>query len=396
MDIQTNLLALREYARCREITHLFNGEDAEFNSKMDTYILQVLNDYHSQKPLEIPVHLVRYTTEIREQLNDSGIDDSEIRAYLSRFGEYSDTTVLSVLALVFELDIGLSWAPGSVLVKCEGLEFDNDGLLVCPQSPVDFTGPHKFVPGKGKEPVDFAWHCEKKGIAYKDLYVIPFHRNLERYNLGLSDGFLRSLSNFVAIHPDASIRIRISCDTLVEASAFEMAITLAQIRGPIGVSPTKLQSNSFPKNPYGDVTEHLWVEDESGEIPLAQRLFPVDRFQVKWSRDGHVKVCEAEELVLPHNSTAKDDAIIFNRYVHARWDTTKGVFCHFDGSIRGYSHQKYPSRLSSDIKQSKDLSDCYVKLWRLDGEIPFESWADLMARYFQGNNLATEYLESEL
>ena len=395
MDLQTSLLTLREHANGNDIGLLIRGADAAFTSEMDACIRQIIDAHHMGKPLSIPTNMLEYMHSIHDQLREAGLTVSEIQAYLSRFGDFASVTVLSDLALVFELDIGFSWAPGLVGSKCPELEFDDDGLLVGPLGTIDFVGPRNLIPVKGRQTVDFSFNTRKAGIAYKKSYIIPFHYSIDRYNLGLSGGFLRFLSNFVAGHSISTVGVKISGDTLLDMSRYRDSITKAYIRGPKSVSPTKLQSESFPENPHGDVTEHRWIEDDSAESLLSETLFPTEGFQVMWSRRGPLKTCQAEEIVRPNNARATEGDLVYNRYIHAIWDTTRCHFCHFDGGIRGYMDQNYTKRVSSDIRNGRELSNCYIKLWRLDGEISFKNWADLLVRYFFGHNLATEYLEDE-
>ena len=178
-------------------------------------------------------------------------------------------------------------------------------------------------------------------------------------------------------------------------SRFRDSVTKAYIRGPKGISPTKLQSDSFPEKSRGDLTEHRWVEDGFSKPSMSESLFPTEGFQVLGSRNGSLKTCQAEEIVRSDNTIAREGAIVYNRYVHAIWDTTNCFFSHFDGGIRGYVAQDYSNRIFSDIRIGRELSNRYVKLWRLDGEIPFENWENLLVRYFFGHNLATEYLKRE-
>ena len=394
MDIQKKLLALREHAKGNDIAFLMRGGDVAFSSGMDGCIRQIMKAQSLGKPLGFPTNMFEYFDTIQDQLRKAGLADSEIKCFSSRFGKSADVTVLTTIALVFELDIGFSWAPGLVGLKCPDLEFDDDGLLIGPSNTVDFAGPRNPIHVEGGQPVDRSFSSTKVGVAYRNLYVIPFHNNISRYNIGLSGGFLRLMSNFVAEHTDTSVGVKISDNTLLDRSSFRDLDTRAYIRGPKSISPTKLQSDSFPENSRGDVTEHRLLDDGSPESLLSDSFFPTLGFQVLWSRNGNLKTCQAEELVRPDNTTAKDSGVVFNRYVHAIWDTTKCRFSHFDGAIRGYAEQDYAKRVSSDIKNSRELSKKYIKLWRLDGEIPFKNWADLLAKYFQGHNLATEYLEA--
>ena len=396
MDFQNELLELRGHAQGSEIAQLINGSNREFKARLDAYIQTVLNAQNSGQRTKIPTSPVQYFSRILQELYKAGLTESEVDSFSSQFGDHAHITVLSILALVLDLDIGFSWAPGLVGLKCLDLEFDKDGLLVGPSNAVDFSGPRRLVPGPGGRPFNISIGSCKTGIGYKDLYVIPFHNSIERYNLGLSGGFLREISNFVAGSSTTKIRVKISQDILIDMVDFSEMETRAYIRGPIGMSPAKLQTDSFPENPRGDVTEHLWVDNGSRESEISKRFFPIKGFQVMWSRNGALKTCQAEEIVRATNKSAIEGSLIYNRYVHAIWDTDRGCFSHFDGGIRGYKEEDYIKRESLDIRDGRELSTQYVKLWRLDGGIPFAVWAELFVKFFHQNYLALEYIEAGL
>ena len=124
-------------------------------------------------------------------------------------------------------------------------------------------------------------------------------------------------------------------------------------------------------------------------------MFPLVNFQVMWSAKGSLKTCQAEELVRLDNRTSRVGSRIYNRYVHAEWDTAKSCFIHFDGAIRGYSDGNYPCRMAVDMRKAREWSEDYIKLWRLDGEIPFGIWSELFVKFFDQNHLAREYIETE-
>ena len=332
MDLQTSLLALREHAKKHDIGFLVRGQMPHSTSEIDACIQQIIDADHMGKSLSIPTNMLVYMDSIHDQLRKAGLADSEIQAYSSRFDDFASVTVLSVLALVFELDIGFSWAPGLVGSKCPDLEFDDDGLLVGPLDKIDFVDPRKLVPIKGRQPVDFSFGSQKVGIAYKNSYIIPFHYSIGRYNLGLSDGFLRFMSNFVAEHSTVTVGVKVSDDTLLDMSSYRDSITKAYIRGPKGISPTKLQSESFPEDSRGDVTEHRRIEDDS-EILLSERLFPTEGFQVMWSRKGPLKTCQAEEIVRPNNTRATEGDLVYNRYIHAIWTPLDASFAISTGAL---------------------------------------------------------------
>ena len=395
MDFQQGLLDLRVQARKCDVVSLFRCHDTQFSLSIDKYIHRVFERQYEGERVDVPVGIaIRLRPEIVQKLCDEGLVEQEIQSYLDRFDEFAEWTVLSVLALVFELDIGFKWSPGLVCSECRGLEYDRDKLLAGPDELVDFVGPRTLLPADGGQPMNFSRGSTKEGVVFKDSYIIPFHQRLARYNLGLSGGFLRTLSNFVELDSSLRVRFRVSEDTLLDLSRHKESFTAAYIRGPKGVSESKLQSESFPQDPRGDVTEHLWVDDGSSESSISKWMFPLEKFQVMWSSRGSLKTCQAEEIVRLDNRTSHVESRIYNRYSHAIWDTAKGCFTHFDGAIRGYPEGKYPSRVAAnDIRHADEWSEDYIKLWRLDGEIPFGVWSELFVKFFDQNHLAREYIE---
>ena len=395
MDFQEGLLNLRVQARECDVVSLFRCRNTPLSLSIDEYIHRVFKHQNEGERVDIPVDIAQsLKEEIIQQLCAVGLTEPEIQDYLSRFDDLAEYIALSILALVFELDIGFRWSPGLVSSECDGLEYDRDELLLGPANLIDFVGPRTLLPVDGGQPMNFSKMSTKEGVVFKDSYIIPFHQRLARYNLGLSGGFLRTLSNFVELNSSVGVRFKVSEDTLLDLSKHRDSRTRAYIRGPKGISESKLQSDSFPQNPRGDVTEHLWVDDGTSESSISKWMFPLEKFQVMWSSSGSLKTCQAEEIVRSDNKTSRVESRIYNRYSHAIWDTAKSCFTHFDGAIRGYPEGKYPNRVAaSDIRRADEWSEDYIKLWRLDGEIPFGVWSELFVNFFDQNHLAREYIE---
>ena len=314
----------------------------------------------------------RFGPRIREYLECSGVRTQDIDDYCAtRFNDKKSASALMInaLACVFQLDVGLSRVPRQVQQVCKDLEFDKDGLLI---------GPTKGI------------RYEKDGVLYSSNQLIPYNEWIsQRYDLGKSTGFLDTLLRQTGKNPELDLRLRVSTDLIVDPTVFGMYMTKAYTYGPKGISVDKLRSPDFPQNSAGTVTKHLQEDPES----LCNMLFPVSAFEVMWSAKDGLKTVQMEEVVVPDNRQAHLGSRIHNRYIHAIWDPKEECFNHFDGALRIYREDDYAVRLGQDIKASGKAGD-YAKLFRVDGPISFELWADLTVKWFEGNVLASEYLKA--
>jgi len=118
------------------------------------------------------------------------------------------------------------------------------------------------------------------------------------------------------------------------------------------------------------------------EFPLMRTEF------LLYMQDGR-RAIEFEELV-PEQEQPR--GVVVNRYIHALRDAERHVFTHLDGAARWYRKGDYPGRLDTDIAQGRRLSCGYIKLFRVDGDIPDGTWADLVCYFYRGNELVREYL----
>lgn len=69
------------------------------------------------------------------------------------------------------------------------------------------------------------------------------------------------------------------------------------------------------------------------------------------------------------------------------------MFVHIDGAIRKYSADSYLKRTAGNMK-NRDLSQ-RVKLFRVDGKIPFDIWKSIIASYMEHNGTIDEYFNSK-
>lgn len=134
--------------------------------------------------------------------------------------------------------------------------------------------------------------------------------------------------------------------------------------------------------------EHLVGETIHGDLEGGQSILnPYVAASFRWTADDKLKTIEIEELV-PIRSD--EPGLVLARYLHAIRDTSRGVFIHCDGAVKGYEPSLYP-RTVNDFA-SRGRSDQYRKVFRLDGEIQTDEWSRLAALWFRGNRLVLEYL----
>lgn len=138
--------------------------------------------------------------------------------------------------------------------------------------------------------------------------------------------------------------------------------------------------DGFLDDPYA-VGETIHGDREGG----SSIRNPYVALSARWTRDAHLKTVEIEELVpVPAEGWA------LARYLHAIRDTRQQRFIHCDGAVKAYAADTYP-RTAADFPY-RARSDRYRKVFRLDGDIPTDEWADIVPMWFRGNLLILEYL----
>lgn len=274
--------------------------------------------------------------------------------------------LLETLIYIFEPSEVGAWIAPNVLRRLEPtLEFDDDGLLVGPREALRFT---------------------KEGVLTQAHWFL-----YERLpGAGISGAFVEDLLAVVAGLGEEVTHLGLSVkrDAVLAAEHHRLLLTQAYLRGPRDISADRLDDPRFPEEPRGTVTEHRRV----CENPLFA-LFPVERLEVMWSSRDGVKTVQIEELVTADSIRASSESGVSNRYAHARWSTSEKRFIHFDGAHRTYSREAYPQRLQADLRKFDGKAARYQKVFRVDAPLNFDDWARLTVKFFEENELVSEYLE---
>jgi hypothetical protein len=137
-----------------------------------------------------------------------------------------------------------------------------------------------------------------------------------------------------------------------------------------------------------DRVEFYWKYEERDEEGTATR-----KSSKKPKNISRINSFEIEEIVpLTDNMRIRGD-FIATRYLHSERDIDKKAFTHLDGAIKLYDRETYNIRFSQNIPKEIKANH-YVKLFRIDGTIENNEWAELVSSFFIRNELVKEYLES--
>ena len=82
-----------------------------------------------------------------------------------------------------------------------------------------------------------------------------------------------------------------------------------------------------------------------------------------------------------------------NRLIHSEFNTQFKTINHFDGSVLFYEKIALEKRKSVLLSSRPKLSKSKQKLFRIDGKIGFESYKNILLRFFSGNELLLEYFD---
>ena len=151
------------------------------------------------------------------------------------------------------------------------------------------------------------------------------------------------------------------------------------------------------------------IKDELVQIRPPATLDQVDlklffgsaySLHIKWATAGNIKTFQAEAYLLENELIEWRDEIWHPvRYIHAEFDLTIGSFRHFDGAIHFYTTAQYKTMRDADLnynlKYATQIKAPSVKLFRIDGDIPVQSWITLTGQFFLHNPLIIEYFEKD-
>lgn len=209
--------------------------------------------------------------------------------------------------------------------------------------------------------------------------AVPYHRFLWRNFAGnVNDSLTQSLLE-VGSTGAAALRLALNEQHFMAASAFSAYFERDYWRGP-ALSPETLDDpRKIGVTVHGD--------------PLSGLMHEYPRLYVDWSMDkeGH-KVVQIEAL--SDDPGASRAGLRLLRYLHAIRDIKRAIFIYCDGTVRAYTHEQYEVRAAKDYLTGRESAGRYRKVFRLDGDIETNAWSSIAARWFRGNRLVQEYLDS--
>ena len=143
-------------------------------------------------------------------------------------------------------------------------------------------------------------------------------------------------------------------------------------------------TNDIPANKTGQTAYTLNSVDK-----LFTHSYETD-FYWENKKDNSFKL-EIEELQDTRYMAASEG--VFCKYIHSQYNTEISEFDHIDGAIREYYPELYQERIQSNINCSEKAHR--VKLFRVDGVIPFDIWKSIIASYMEYNGTIGEYFNSK-
>ena len=150
---------------------------------------------------------------------------------------------------------------------------------------------------------------------------------------------------------------------------------------------------------YGASLSEAWLDDQYKVGRTVHRdtdgdetLRGFSAFFAHWRMmDADHKVVQMEELQARSEVFRGDLRVV--RYLHAIRDIKTKTFIHCDGAVRAYSVGTYDIRCSQEMPP-EIRADRYRKVFRVDGAISGEQWANVVMAWFRHNYLVSEYFET--
>lgn len=210
-------------------------------------------------------------------------------------------------------------------------------------------------------------------------YVIMLHHCLRRH-YSIFNGFGMIIPYLFGYYQEnrlPSLKIALDLDRIMLSKDWSRFCRRERYYGP-------KFTNDIPANKEGQASYLLDERDR-----LFTNSFKTDLFW-KNKKDNSFQL-EIEELQDTRNSVASE--FIFCKYIHTQYNKEKSTFEHLDGSIRKYISDDYWLRIKSNLKNGDVAKK--IKLFRVDGIIPFDIWKSIIASYMEHNGTIGEYFNSK-
>ncbi len=219
------------------------------------------------------------------------------------------------------------------------------------------------------------------GIEYKD-HILHYHQFLRRgYTSNPNFDFLgRFIRYFLQAGETNQFRIAIDSARLMPKEFYRQIVELDRWFGP-DFDRSKLDD---PRAVGLTVQKRI----RPSVFDLTNRL---GRTEFYWSHRNGIRTLEIEEI---SSEGYTFGSYYLNRYAHSERDIEQRVLRHFDGAVKVYLQDSYAKRLVSQMP-TEFKSHRKVKLFRIDGDIDIEVWADLLAYFYKANEMIIEYFNPE-
>jgi hypothetical protein len=221
-------------------------------------------------------------------------------------------------------------------------------------------------------------NCVAPGVFEKDGLLLFAHqffrRSLSRHNT-LNDPFLGRLMR-TAEDERLDVRIALDEDLVGHPATLLQNIELQYWWGPH----------------FSDKLDEIKAGVTRHEASESDRFFnAVSAAEFWWYEQDGRKTFECEELRdLDMPSLGKSATEFGCRFVHSMLDQKTHQSFHLDGAVRLYNEDLMLERVDQDIMHFGRRAD-YTKIWRVDGDLPVDTWKGLINDYYRDNHLVGEY-----
>lgn len=210
-------------------------------------------------------------------------------------------------------------------------------------------------------------------------YVIMLHQCL-RTHYSIFNGFGRITPYLFGYYQEnrlPSLKIALDLNRIMQKTDWHPYCRRERYFGP-------KFTNVIPANKEGQTSYLLDERDR-----FYTNSFKTD-FYWKNKKDNSFQL-EIEELQDTRYTITPED--ICCKYIHSQYNKTESTFDHLDGSIRKYNPEDYLLRINSNLRNGEVAKK--VKLFRVDGKIPFVVWKNIISSYMEYNSNIWEYFEAD-
>lgn len=314
-----------------ESTYLLGNTSLPETTEENRWMMATRTDYLNEKMIE---RVLRYSQEFNKEVSNLGLMKDECRMMSNGIVLYGyDSIVLDAFPFL------------------RG-EIDSDGLIYLSNLLQNFEY-------KG----DGVFASKKNNLS---VLVHPFlRRSLSRYNCFNKD-FLKEL--FDSNTEETPVRIRVDLDYVGYTPSFKETQEFDYWYGPEytdDISKIKEGVAAYDTNK----TEYLFNQ--------------IKKTEFVWQDKDGKRQFEMEEVTDVEAPTLSEGTYAC-RYLHSFYDTTTGMFDHFDGAIRSYDLEAICRRLENPITAMGHTAG-YTKVFRIDGPLPIRKWKSLITHYLRGN-----------